>query len=373
VRFGQAFMSALHKQDKNGLEGLQATLDQFVTGETAASVIHKWAAMVAVDQALETTSLRGQPKAKAEYSKPDLHASINWDAADAYSTPGAPPNGSDYVRLRDAAGHYLTAAQLTSLSFQGAKSLPAKPVEWTIDSGALYSGTGDLLDRAIVRQVSVPTSGATLSFDTRWNLEETWDFGFVQVSTDNGVTYHSVQCADSRSDFNPDAHPTIKANVPGFTGVQDWKNETCDLGAYAGKTVYLAFRDVTDWSTEGNDGAPFAPGWWVKNVVLGGTTISDGTSLAGWKSTTEVNPVPVNGFTVQLVGISSTGSSATIVSQIPLDANFSANLVKGALKRLIGDEVDVVAAIVTYDEPTETITEYAPYTLQANGVTQPGG
>jgi hypothetical protein len=51
------------------------------------------------------------------------------------------------------------------------------------------------------------------------------------------------------------------ANVPGFTGVQDWKNETCDLSSYAGQTVYLSFRDV-------------------KNVVLGGTTVSDGTSLA---------------------------------------------------------------------------------------------
>ena len=373
-RFGQDFMSALHRQDLNGLAGLQATLDQFVTGETALGVVHKWAAMVAVDQALETTSLRGQPNAKHLYSTPDLHASINWDAADAYSTPGAPPNGSDYVRLRDAQGRYLTAAQLTSLSFQGAKSFPAKPIEWTVDSGALYSGTGDLLDRAIVRQVSVPTAGANLSFDTRWNLEETWDFGFVQVSTDGGATYQSVQCADTRSDFNPDAFPTVKANVPGLTGVQDWKTETCDLSAYAGKTVYLSFRDVTDWSTEGNDGASFAPGWWVKNVAIAGTTIADGTSLAGWKSVTEVHPVPVTGgFTVQLVGISSTGTYATIVSQVPVDSNFSANLTGGSLKSLIGDEVDVVAAIVTYDEPTESITDYAPYTLKVNGVTRPGG
>jgi bacillopeptidase F (M6 metalloprotease family) len=155
-------------------------------------------------------------------------------ALNTFSTPGAPPNGSDYVRLRNASGQYLTTAQLSSLSFQGAKSLPAKPIEWTVDSGALYSGTGDLLDRAIVRQVTVPGSGATLAFDTRWNLEETWDFGFVQVSTDGGATYTSVQCADSRSDFNPAAHPTVMANVPGFTGVQDWKNETCDLSAYAG-------------------------------------------------------------------------------------------------------------------------------------------
>jgi N-acyl-D-aspartate/D-glutamate deacylase len=137
--------------------------------------------------------------------------------------------------------------------------------------------------------------------------------------------------------------------------------------------VYLAFRDVTDWATEGNDGASFAPGWWVTNVTLGGSTISDGTSLAGWKSTTEVHPVAVNGFTVQLVAISSTGAYATAVAQVPLDSNFSANLGIAQLRQKVGDEDDVVAAIVTYDEPTETITDYAPYTSKANGVTQPGG
>jgi hypothetical protein len=32
-----------------------------------------------------------------------------------------------------------------------------------------------------------------------------------------------------------------------------------------------------------------------------------------------------------------------------------------------------VGAIVTYDEPTESITDYARYSLWANGVLQPGG
>ncbi len=33
-----------------------------------------------------------------------LSSGINWGNTQAYDTPGAPPNGSDYVRLRDAAG-----------------------------------------------------------------------------------------------------------------------------------------------------------------------------------------------------------------------------------------------------------------------------
>jgi hypothetical protein len=32
-----------------------------------------------------------------------------------------------------------------------------------------------------------------------------------------------------------------------------------------------------------------------------------------------------------------------------------------------------VVVMVSYDEPTELVQQYAPYTLQVNGVTQPGG
>jgi hypothetical protein len=58
---------------------------------------------------------------------------------------------------------------------------------------------------------------------------------------------------------------------------------------------------------------------------------------------------------------------------VPLNADFETSLSGGALRRLIGDEVDLVGAIVTYDEPTESIIRYAPYELKVNGVLQPGG
>ena len=39
----------------------------------------------------------------------------------------------------------------------------------------------------------------------------------------------------------------------------------------------------------------------------------------------------------------------------------------------IGSDNDVVSAIVTYHDGTQLVSQYAPYTLQVNGVTQPGG
>jgi hypothetical protein len=54
-----------------------------------------------------------------------------------------------------------------------------------------------------------------------------------------------------------------------------------------------------------------------------------------------------------------------------LDGSLSGAGLAGA----IGTSAETVAAIVTYDEPTELVTppQYAPYRLKVNGVLQPGG
>jgi len=235
---------------------------------------------------------------------------------------------------------------------------------------ALLSAAQDNIDRVILREVTVPAAPASLSFETRFGLEETWDFAFVQVSTDNGKTWTSLSNANTTTNHDPGANPGIVAQLPGFTGDADWHPETFDLSAYAGKTVLLAFRNMTDTNTLGNGGA-IGPGWWVDNISINGTPLSDGSSLAGWRA--EVAAPAVNGFTVQLVGISTSGEYASILAQVPLNADFETSLSAGALRRLIGDEVDLVGAIVTYDEPTESIVRYAPYELKVNGVLQPGG
>lgn len=370
-RYGVGFMTALHNEDRNGLDGLQATLDAFLVGKSAQTVIHEWAAMMALDNVTDNTILLALAR-PGTYSAPKLGASINWDNDQAYSSPGAPPNGSDYVRLRNASGAYLKANQLSTLSFAGQRTLEPIPIEWTVDGGALYSGSGDEIDRSIVKQVTV--GAGALSFRARWNLEEQWDFGFVQVSTDGGASYTSVTCADSRYDVVDEGYPTIKTSLPGFTGVQDWTTETCDLSAYAGKSVLLAFRDITDWGTEGNDGATFAPGFYVDDVALDGAAISDGSTLAGWQTPTQIKPVPV-AWTVQLLGYTTgTKRIPAVLVTLPLRSDNTGWVgIEKNVQRLLGKDTDVVAAIVMYDDPSESARTNARYELRVNGVLQPGG
>jgi len=75
---------------------------------------------------------------------------------------------------------------------------------------------------------------------------------------------------------------------------------------------------------------------------------------------------------VQLIAYTDDGTAAWIGS-IPLDSSFAGSLSGSDLDAVIGTTAQTVSAIVTYDEPTETISQYAPYVLTVNGVAQPGG
>jgi hypothetical protein len=385
-QFGTQFMTNLHRDDAIGLAGLQSVLNQADSRATSRDMIHRWAAMVAIDGLLDQgRKLKGGRA--SQYQTPTLNATIDWDNPHAFSTPGAPPNGSDYIRLRDSAGRALRLNDIKEIRFDGAATHTPRPIAWTLDANppgqtvdsALYSGTGDNRDESIVRSVAVPTgAGASLTFDARWNLEEDaggpWDFGYVQVSTDGGATYESLTCTDTRTDHNPGAIPAVVANLPGFSGDSaGFRPQTCSLASYAGDTVLLAFRTINDPSAQGTD-PNTPPGFWVDDVAIGGTSISDGTSLAGWQSPTQVRPVSVNGFTVQLVAWKTQGKSAVRLGQVRLNRNFDAKIDDDRLEDLLGESnADFVGAIVMYDEPTESIVDYAPYSLTVRASNRGGG
>jgi hypothetical protein len=376
--YGSTFMSALHREPTNGLPGLQKVLDTFLTGKTALDVIHRWAASVAIDKSLDRGfGLRDESVPQAEYQLPSMAAEVNWGSPEGYSEPGAPPNGSDYVQFRNANGSPMSAKDVKSVVFKGTTNFAPLPTEWTIDSNpplhagdaAYFGGRRDNMDNAMIRSVAVPSASPTLAFDILWSTEEGFDSVFVQVSTNNGATWKSLSNADMATSLNSGADASLVQNLPGFNGESEtWRHETISLAQYAGQTVLLSFRYITDVNTRGE----LFDGVWVDNITLNGAPVGDGT-LAGWKSLTQVTPVKVNGWTVQLVGTESNRNTPTVYASVPLGTAFDANLTGGKIRSLVGTQADIVGAIVTYDEPTESILDYARYSLTVNGVLQPGG
>ncbi|HEX6887713.1 MAG TPA: hypothetical protein VF143_06375 [Candidatus Nanopelagicales bacterium] len=346
---GDAFMSALHKEPKDGLAGLQAVLDQFAPGTDAQDVLHDWLAMVALDKAIDG----GAEGADAtRFTAPTLTSRINWDTPQAFASPGAPPNGGDFVKLGGSG----------TLQFTGEATYPPAPVEWTAQDGRLYSGKGDNLDRAIVYSVSVPQADPVLRATLEWGTELGWDFGFVQVWDEGTSSWKSLadQQGNATSQTDPGAIPAVVKNLPGFTGpgvdgdqLSGAKQLTFDLSAYAGKTVDVAFRYITDPGVTGL-------GFWVDDVSVGGSTVTSGADLKGAKSLTQAHPVPVDGWTVQVVGYGATASSHQAVQLTKqADGTWTATLPVSAL----GTD----GVIVTADDPGETAPAYPRYSLAYNG------
>ena len=58
---------------------------------------------------------------------------------------------------------------------------------------------------------------------------------------------------------------------------------------------------------------------------------------------------------------------------MPLNAAFDGSLGVGRIRSVFGPNIRTIAAIVTYDDPSETSNQYAHYQLKVNGQLQPGG
>lgn len=128
---------------------------------------------------------------------------------------------------------------------------------------SFFGGKGDEIDTTMATAVDLTgKSSASLEFDAWYEIEEGWDFAFVQVSEDNGDTWTSLENDNTTYDVVSGVYPTIPAALPGFTGTSNGlTKQVFDLSDYAGKKIDLRFRYVTDWGY--ND-----PGIFVDNVNI---------------------------------------------------------------------------------------------------------
>ncbi len=359
-RYGTAFMSGLHRDGAlQGLASLKAALA--AKGVTNMyQVIHDFQTSTLVDRIVGGTKgvMLGVPKKRVTAAS--LNATVNLANPATYKTAGAAPNGADYVPLQKADGTFLRGVDLRSLSFEGAKTLPALPLAWTVVSDdpdragnpVLFSGNDSNTNAAAVTKVTVPAADPTLRFLAKYGAEQGFDYGYVIVSTDGGKTYTSI--AGDKTVAGP-LGPAVNGTTTGF------EPHSYSLSAYAGKEILLGFRYVSDAGV--NEG-----GWKIDDITVGATAVSDGSSLDPFDSPTEVFPTPVENWNVRLIGLDEKHSVA-----LQLESNGKTSVSLNRLQLATMLPFQTVVAVVAYDESTEQVGQYAPYTLKVNGVTQPGG
>ncbi|QHJ70427.1 immune inhibitor A domain-containing protein [Planococcus halotolerans] len=276
-KFGQEFIRELATDgESQGMASVNKTLQDYGTNKTFTEVYQNFMTALTLDNSdvssdynIDSIDLRELPVGDGVRGK-----TVDFEKALTFEKEGVPAWGGDFKEFN-------FGKDVRGLEFDGVDFLP---LQWStvanpLDASeqVLHANNGDEADQSLIFGATVPADNPTLTFDHYYDIEEQWDYAVVQVSTDNGETWTSLENENTRTDVVEEGYPTIKENVPGFTGHKlDWSTETFDLSAYAGQDVLVSFRNLTDWGY--NDA-----GWFIKNVQLGDFS-ADGSSTEAFQS-----------------------------------------------------------------------------------------
>ena len=181
---------------------------------------------------------------------------------------------------------------------------------------------------------SIPETGATLKFWTYYEIEEDWDYGYVEVhdlSTDEWYTLPGLTTVSTLTvqdnpncldEFEPLAYYDVE-RWNAFTGYSPgYYQEEMDLTPFAGHNIELYF---TYWT----DGYTNWLGWYIDDIEIPEIGFSDNvergangwTVNTGWYITTGVipNKFQVNFVTTVDINICHTTMTLTYISQMYLN------------------------------------------------------
>ena len=204
-----------------------------------------------------------------------------------------------------------TDADSGTISFEGDTEVSQVGTDCAQGQTCWWSGRGDGIDTRLTREFDLTgLDSATLEYQVWYEIEEGWDYGYVQMSEDGGETWHILEGAHTTTD-----NPSGNGYGPGYTGKsREWKQESIDISGFAGGPVLVRFEYVTD-------DAVYLDGMLIDGVAipeLDSVNIdsdwnAEGFSMAGHKLAQD--------FIVQV--ITSTPDGEYTVSQLPLDASNS--------------------------------------------------
>jgi hypothetical protein len=390
-RYGPAILEDIHRdKERQGLASVQVALDKHGKGAKVSDVLHDFQLMVLVDKIAGAKGSKVTGVKKSAVTTKSLTSTVNLLNPAAYAANGAAPNGADFVPLRSDGIGYLSGDELKSLTFAGRKTLAPLGLKWFVapkvpllptlsfpqypnvppipdvvapelpplptDNPALFAGNAGNTDASAVFQVTVPTDNPTLTYTSTYNMEENFDYGYTLVSTDGGKTYDTLSNANTRVAVKPAAEGNA------FTGSSPVPvTQTFDLKAYAGKKVWMGFRYLSDPLVN-------LGGWYIDDIKVGDKLISDGSNTAPFRSFSQVTPLQVKNWSVQLVGLDEDRKRVHVER---FQGLYNVKLTPAQIRKFAS--FPVVVAVISWDDLSEKVPVYAPYNLRVNGIGQPGG
>ena len=224
-RFGSPLRLVQNPLD--GVAGVDAYLDEVSGDRTFKDVFADWTVANLLDE-----------PGDGPYSYPNAELRVR-DIEELGSTDGVsssiPQYSAKYYSIEDVDEGLI-------IQFQGQSHTPVIPVD-LVEGHCWWGNRGDSISTTLTREVDLTqVADATLSYRLWYEIEEGWDYTYLEVSADGGSTWDILD-ADGTSDMD-----SLGVSFgPGYTGSSDgWKVFEASLAAYAGQEVMVRFHYVTD-------------------------------------------------------------------------------------------------------------------------------
>ena len=220
------------------------------------------------------------------------------------------------------------------LTFQGDTSVRQVGTDCVGEAPCWWSGRGDGIDTTLTREFDLTgLDQATLEFMVWHEIEEGWDYAYVEVSDDGGRTWHILEGRHTTTE-----NPSGNAYGPGYTGSSDkWLQESIDLTPFAGGSVLIRFEYVTD-------DAVYLDGLLIDHISIPELDLEFGSDADVWHADgfRHAGQPLQQQFIVQIIQTAPDGSFK--VSRLnPDDRNYAEMTLTG------GDQAVVVVSPITPD------------------------
>lgn len=250
-RYGPEATQELVSNDENGLDSIDQALAELgeidpTSGEvaTADDVYRDWAVALLLqdpsvgDGRYAVDIYRGSPTAALTESVSTCPLGNLSGEVSQY--------GIDYVSITCPGEHTIT--------FDGAQLISVIPADAHSGDMAFWSNKGDESDMILTRSFDLTEvdEPVTLSYWTWFDIEEGWDYVYLEISEDGGETWTILE-TPSGTDEDPsgNSYGWAYTGPSGGGSTARWIEERIDLSEYAGQEIELRFEYVTDAAVNG--------------------------------------------------------------------------------------------------------------------------
>jgi len=249
-RFGEQATQALIANQANSVESVDEVVQSLGLGLTGDNVFADWVVANWLDDPSQSDGRWGYP----DYDPSSMVTTEDhWDL---------PAQGEGQVHQYAVDYIAIEAEDDVTIEFEGTTTTQLAPTEAYSGDWAWWSHRVDTSDTRLTLPADLTdVDEATLRFRTWYDIEELWDYVYVEVSTDGGDTWTLLE-----SDRTTRENPNGNAYGPGYTGPSGvakphWVLEELDLNAYAGQPVQIRFEYVTDLAVT-------QPGMFIDDVEI---------------------------------------------------------------------------------------------------------